>query len=608
MNYRKDIQILRGISVLLVLLFHLNIGLFKSGFLGVDIFFVISGFLMAILYEHNNKSTFFARRAMRLLPTYFIVTFLTVLIAIFVVTPNEFTQVATQSFYASTFNSNIGFWLQNSYFSKSEFNPLLHLWSLGVEIQFYLIIPILFFFFRLNRYNFVLILLGTLFLCFTILGFSSKTSFFMMPLRIWEFLIGYSVSLYFTNNGIVTKKNFLNLGNFGLLIILLIPIANIDGESTNYINGHPGLYALIITLSTGLVLAFGISKKIEYSKIGTVLEIFGRYSYSIYLVHFPVIVLYMYEPFLGTQLKPKSIIDTFSLITIISLLSIFMYHIVEQGSRKVKKIKILLYLSPLIILSTTLLGLEIQKILFTHKERNITNAFRDRDGYRCGISYRIMNPNAMSCNITNLATNNIEQKIMLIGNSHADSIKFAFANEAKKMNSDVWFLVSNKALLNSSITAKKIVDEAINKDIDHIVIHYSSVIFKHIERIKKLITLAKDSSIYVSFIMPVPTWDRHIPKALWQKLHDNRPLPKQTLKNYNDRYSEKIKILLELESTGFKIYTIAQLFCNEECKYVNNRGEPLYFDRDHLTLTGSQYLSKAFKKVIADGSKVKQRN
>ena len=121
LQYRKDIQILRGIAVLLVVLFHLEIGGFKSGFLGVDIFFVISGFLMALLYNPNEKIKFFKRRALRLLPTYFSVTFLTILVAFFVTIPNEFSQLLSQSFYASIFSSNIGFWSANSYFSKIEF-------------------------------------------------------------------------------------------------------------------------------------------------------------------------------------------------------------------------------------------------------------------------------------------------------------------------------------------------------------------------------------------------------------------------------------------------------------------------------------------------------
>jgi len=129
MRYRKDIQILRGIAVLLVVLYHLGIGGFNSGFLGVDVFFVISGFLMAVLYDQNKKMEFFKKRSLRLLPAYFVTIAATVVASILIVTPNEYNQVVEQSVYADLFASNIGYWMQNSYFSRSEFNPLLHLWS-----------------------------------------------------------------------------------------------------------------------------------------------------------------------------------------------------------------------------------------------------------------------------------------------------------------------------------------------------------------------------------------------------------------------------------------------------------------------------------------------
>ena len=188
MKFRTDIQIIRGVSVLLVVLFHLGFSVFKIGFLGVDIFFVISGFLMAVLYDGKNKTAFFKRRAIRLLPAYYTVILVTLLVSFLINTPNETGQVVEQAIFASIFSSNIGFWMQNSYFSTTEFNPLLHLWSLGVEIQFYLIVPLLAWFFRKNKYLLIASLLASLLLCLLIVGISPKTSFFMMPLRIWEFL------------------------------------------------------------------------------------------------------------------------------------------------------------------------------------------------------------------------------------------------------------------------------------------------------------------------------------------------------------------------------------------------------------------------------------
>src|SRR5262249_20881037 len=93
MGYRKDIQVLRGLAVLFVVLFHFGVAGFKSGFLGVDVFFVISGYLMAVIYDPSKARDFFVKRVRRLLPAYFAVLLSTVLIAFVVSTPNEYEQV-----------------------------------------------------------------------------------------------------------------------------------------------------------------------------------------------------------------------------------------------------------------------------------------------------------------------------------------------------------------------------------------------------------------------------------------------------------------------------------------------------------------------------------
>ena len=607
LKYRKDIQILRGIAVLFVVLFHLEIGGFQSGFLGVDVFFVISGFLMAHLYNPNEKQKFFQRRALRLLPTYFMVVLFSLIVAIFITAPSEFSQISTQSLYATALSSNIGFWMENSYFSKINFTPLLHLWSLGVEIHFYLLIPFLFFIFKLQRYLLITVLLLSLFLSFTILGVSPKTSFFLMPLRAWEFLIGYAIVFYSAQSSIKFQaKEY--LGTIALLVLIAIPLFPVDGKSLNFLTGHPGIYALLISLATATILLFGLSKPLENSIFGDALEHLGEYSYSIYLVHFPIIVFFLYQPFSGTILKTESMTEKLTLLLIISVTSILSYQLVEKRLKNFKYIKQLLIISPILIISIAFGGASIQERLFTQKELLITHAVEDRATYRCGKLIRILEPSTLTCNLTKLSQEKIQQKILLLGDSHADAIKTTFSQEAKEMQSEVYFFVSNSVLLNEQISPQKIIEEAQNKDIDTIVVHYSKGIKKNLEKIKELSKLAKEKSIFVAYLMNTPLWKVHIPKALWEEMHQKREFPKRTLAKYTKYNGEEYHYLKQLESSYFKIYQTADIFCQGECLYVTPDGAPLYFDDGHLTLTGSRYLKERFAEIIAKGLEIKQKS
>lgn len=310
--YRKDIQILRGISILLVVLFHLKAEGFTSGFLGVDIFFVVSGFLMACLYDPARKANFLAKRASRILPAYFTVIVSTLALSVAITTPNDLSQVVEQSIFATAFLSNIGFWFENSYFDKAAFKPLLHFWSLGVEIQFYLLVPLLHWLVSRSKFGYWVLLLASLLACFFIVGISPKTSFFMMPLRLWEFLLGYGVATYGRSYAIRDNSGVKWIGVLGLAVLIAIPMMRVDGTTLNYLQGHPGMYALAVALATSIVLAVGLPESVENLKAALIFEKLGKYSYSIYLVHFPVIVLFLYRPFSGTVLGASRVEQFFS--------------------------------------------------------------------------------------------------------------------------------------------------------------------------------------------------------------------------------------------------------------------------------------------------------
>jgi len=596
MDKRVDIQLLRAIAVIYVVLFHLEIAGIESGFLGVDVFFVVSGFLMAILYKAGETKKFFERRAKRLIPAYFATVILTSLASIFIVLPSELGQVVTQSIYSLLFANNIGFWMQNSYFSKSDFNPLLHLWSLGVEIQFYLIVPLLVWFFRKSKVFLFLALLGSFAACVYIVGLSTKTSFFMMPLRMWEFLIGFIVAYYLTNNGNVRFDKYRWAGLLGLITLCAIPFIHVDGQTLSRAQGHPSFIALFVCIATGLVLGFGIPKVLEDNPISKFLAKIGDYSYSIYLVHFPIIVLYLYEPFSGTILYPKAYSDKAILLVLIIIASVLMHKFVE--TRRITKVTKVYWFSLVSLVLLTGAAKVAPTTLYNQKEQNIFNGLEDRAAYRCGKLSRILDPDAISCKINK---EDFKKSVLLVGNSHADSIKIAFANVAGSHKFNTYFLVSNTPLMDSSVTPEMLLKEAKKLNINMLILHFSpKVISKDV--IEQVVALAEKANIDVKFIMPVPVYNESVPKILYENdLQEQYGVHKYLNENH--------EIITDLKSIkgkykNFNTYEVHQVLCHPNCVISDAENHPYYFDDDHLNLTGANQLKPIFEKIFEEEDNV----
>lgn len=598
MNYRADIQVLRGVAVVLVVLFHLGFSSIKSGFLGVDVFFVISGFLMAVLYDKNDIPKFYLRRAKRLLPAYYATIFVTLIFAYLLTTPNETEQVSDQAKYAIGFASNLGFWAQNSYFSKAEFNPLLHLWSLGVEMQFYLIVPLLYWMFSKNKFMFLLILVGSLVSCFVVVGVSPKTSFFMLPFRLWEFLIGYGAAYYFTNQGNVKLTNYRWLGLTGLIIVFIIPLFSVNGEATSAIDGHPGLFALLVTLATASVLIFGIPSLIEKSIVSRVLERIGKYSYSIYLAHFPIIVIYLSKPFSGTNLTIPTLMDGVTIVVLIVLTSAALYYFFEHKRIKISVTKLVIGSSVTLVLLAMVLPI-IQNKFYSQEDQLIFGAFSDRSTYRCGKLIRVLEPRAISCDLTP-EIDEPEQRLLLVGNSHSDSIKTSLVKVSEANQSKLFFMVSNAPLAKGDISPKGLVDEAMSKGVDKIILHFKGSSISN-ETIDEVIEQAQTVRIKVYFIEPVPEWEESVPVAMYDAIHkESYTTEKRTKTDYLNKNAAQINFVRAIKKDNFESLSIVDYFCNPDCKFASSDGKPFYFDRHHLTITGSEQIKEVFDKILLD--------
>lgn len=296
-QYRKDIDGLRAIAVLSVIFFHSGIHVFSGGFIGVDIFFVISGYLITTLIYKEIKakeftfSGFYKRRAARILPALSL-TLLTALVFGFIFYNNRaFDNLGKEIFFSSFGAVNILFSQGINYFAHDEaYQPLIHLWSLGVEEQFYVIWPVLLLLtFRLPFNVLISIILGilslSLWLSVSAVELNLTKGYFLLQYRAFELLIGAGTSLMLSGTRLprLSDQNRQTLSFIGLLLILM-PMFLLDKESD-----FPGVNALWPCLGTAMLIAFhngGLLTRILSHRI---LVGIGLISYPLYLYHQPVI-------------------------------------------------------------------------------------------------------------------------------------------------------------------------------------------------------------------------------------------------------------------------------------------------------------------------------
>ena len=595
--YRADLQIIRGTSILLVFLYHLKIPWFQNGFLGVDIFFVLSGFLMAILTEKVSPIEFYARRLKRLLPAYFVVVLVATAVVITITIPVNSNQRLDRIFYDLVGLSNFAFWYESPYFSASEFKPLLNFWSLAVEIQFYLLAPFLLPFLHKRKFMLLLVILCSLLLSMVLITISPKTSFFMLPTRLWEFLFG-ACAAWFT---VTNSKNKFTSGILLTAICVLLAVIffyPLQPGSLSILTGHPSIAALIVVTSTTAIIALRLDKIVSIeSRLSQVLIKLGDYSYSIYLVHFPIIVLVNYTGFEGTRLGYTSISQLLSIVALTIISSFMLYNYVEK-LRYRKHI-----IGPILGLATTCLALGIfgsslNKLGYTQSEILIFSAWEDRAVYRCGKLSRVLNPTSTECLI---GSDLGGDRVLLLGNSHADSIKTVFQDAMEDNEITTFFYVYNAPLASSSHNAESIRSVVVRNGIDSIVIHYHPNFFNyddHLAEITSLVEIMKADDIPVLFIAPVPIYENHIPRAMYQLLNEpSLSLEPMDVERYTSTTHTFDKFISDSNINRENVWYPSTVFCpDRECVYQKD-GVPYYFDSNHLALTGALQLKPLMDEI-----------
>ena len=434
MKYRAEIDGLRALAVLPVILFHAGFEWFSGGFVGVDVFFVISGYLITtiIISEMGEGKfsivNFYERRARRILPALFFVMAACLPFAWLWLTPNDLKDFGQSLIAVSTFSSNILFWLESGYFdTAAELKPLLHTWSLAVEEQYYILFPIFLMLTWRLGIKWILILLFLIFLISLGVAqwgaYNSPTAaFYLLPTRVWELLIGAFLAFYLTYNAhfkTLATNQILSLLGFGTIVYSII----VFNESTPF----PSLYALIPALGTGLLILCAVPKTLIHKLLSIKFVVgIGLISYSAYLWHQPLLAFAKHR-------NLESISDLVAIILCMASLGLawLSWKFIEAPFRHKNKIS----RSSIFVLSVLMMGIFINVGLLIH----FKSGFASRISPELQMSHIKKTPKDCYFNSLNNANTDEVAKcvssadIFLVGDSHASALAFAFDVELKKI-------------------------------------------------------------------------------------------------------------------------------------------------------------------------------
>lgn len=465
MPYRRDIDGLRALAILSVLLFHLEFPGFSGGWVGVDIFFVISGYLITqniialIIKGQFSFATFLAGRARRLFPSYLIVIALTLIAAYYIFDRAYLKNVAGEALASSLGLANLYFWRDGDYFNlANRLRPLLHLWSLGVEMQFYLIWPFLLLITIKNAKKFLPLMVISIFLASLLLaeyfsGGSTEATFFLPQFRIFEFATGALLVFFEPYLKITTwmETLFESLG-FGLIAYAII----FFDQNTPY----PSFYALIPCFGTLMLLMSECKKSFGILINNQLMAAIGKISYCLYLVHWPIIVFFLYR-----HVTPFSLREKMFILVLSFLLAIVLHTYIEipiwkrQIFTKLSNEKIALTCCAL-----TLIVITPSAIIWSKGGLSWQGPTLELDRIEIGsiLSRQARNFQNKTLNVIQFSGEPQTKKLLFLGDSHGPDLGAAFLENSDPNRYEIATLSFDDACF-SNLDRRNLLQKALNK-------------------------------------------------------------------------------------------------------------------------------------------------
>lgn len=609
--YRRDIDGLRAVAVLSVVLFHFGLNAFGGGFVGVDIFFVISGFLITAILRRDIEAgqfslvSFYARRIRRIVPALAVVLLFTLAVGWWLVLPSDYASLGAQAGFAAVGLSNFYFLTSTDYFDRAaELQPLLHTWSLAVEEQFYLLWPgLLLVLYTVWRRRQLFVVWGLGLLVFASLGWSiyavatrPEAAFYMLPSRAWELALGGLVAFLppMTHARALVLSQAVALALIGGSVVLLekaVPF--------------PGLAALPACLGAALL----VWPK-EHPSIATQLLAspplvgIGLISYSLYLWHWPILVFYRVY---ANDDMPNSV-ETMGLLAVSLAVATLSWKYVEQPFRRRKGAWV-----PLVATAAALVGLVAGVVVtftegapwrFTSEVARLDTFRKYATGSRTDRCSAFASEIDVSC-----AAAPAQSRVLLVGDSHAMHFISAFRHVfpdvalATATAGGCRPLLGFEAVGDKAKTCVALMtrafDEVIPKGKFDVVILSGRWRNQQSDKLPETVKHVLQDVPTVIVFGQTLEYTNGLPEILLNDKLWRRPIDLAKSRRYDRMKAVDLEVRRRLQDMPVKYYSVIDAICPkgpESCISVTPEGSPMSYDYGHLTRDGAIHVLTEFKK------------
>jgi len=621
-KYRPDIDGLRGIAILAVVWYHAFPSALRSGFIGVDIFFVISGFLISSIIfsnlEHNTFSyiEFYNRRIRRIFPALLTVMVASFLFGWMALTADEFKELGKHIAGGAGFITNFILWSESGYFdAAAETKPMLHLWSLAIEEQFYIFWPILLGFTWRRNWSFLRTTTLIAILSFAtsiILIQQDATGAFYSPLaRFWELMVGgllAYISLH--KRGLISRHtNLQSMFGFVLLVIGLVVI--------NRQMQFPGFWALLPVFGTFFMISAGPSAWLNQHLLSSKFLIWvGLVSYPFYLWHWPLL---SFARIIESQ-KPPLVVNAFMLIVALAL-AWLTYKYIERPMRfslSYARLKLIGLVTGIVLIGAASFAVYINNGMEFRKaapQLNITNQgdishdiymkYLHDNFYPCTpLKAREIKMNALE-NQCFHSKNSGNTDIAIVGDSHSQQLFTGLATIAKDQN-----------IANYIKSGAPTIDNEKFKGIYETLIHSPSIksviisaywgirvpansdIQQFEDAFKRTVDtlVSANKSVYIADDVPNFSFDPQ--KCKYEGRLGLRNQCSESSEKFRSEQKRMQRIIKEIANRSAQVHllNLSDYFCDSEQCSMAKDGLLFYRDRNHLNLNGSHYIGKRIVK------------